>query len=82
MDRYGVYVKDKETLDITQGKSLIDKYKIEKVPTIILTGDVETYISLTQVWKQVGSVETDGTYVFRSVEQMGKYRDLTTGKVA
>ena len=82
LDRYGVYVKDKEIVDLTEAKSLIDKYKIEKVPTIVLTGDVETYTSLTQVWKQVGSVETDGTYVFRSVEQMGKYRDLKTGQVA
>ena len=82
LDRYGVYVKDKETLDITQAKSLIDKYKIEKVPAIILTGDVEPYVSLIQVWKQVGTVEDDGAYVFRSVEQMGKYRDLISGKVA
>ncbi len=82
LDRFGVNIKDKETLDITQAKSLIDKYKIEKVPTIILTGDIEPYASLIQVWKQVGTVETDGAYVFRSVEQMGKIRDLTTGKVA
>jgi len=82
LDRYGVYIKNKETIDITQAKSLIDKYKIEKVPTIILTGDIEIYTSLTQVWQQVGTIETDGAYVFRSVEQMGKYRDLKTGKVA
>ena len=82
LERFGVYVKEKETLDLTQAKSLIDKYKIEKVPTIVLIGDIEPYTSLTQVWKQVGTVETDGVYVFRSVEQMGKYRDLTTGKVA
>lgn len=81
LERFGIYIKKEETKDITQAKSLLDKYNIEKVPTLLLVGDVEPYESLTQVWSQVGTVEDDGTYVFRDTKQMGKYRDLKTGSV-
>lgn len=67
----------------TEGKELVKKYKIEYIPTIILQGDLTLYDALTQVWKNVGTVEDDGTYVFREEGEkiMGIYKNLKTGKI-
>ncbi|TSC56752.1 MAG: hypothetical protein G01um101418_588 [Parcubacteria group bacterium Gr01-1014_18] len=62
-------------------KKYIKDYKIVKLPTLIVTGDADAYPGFKQVWPGVGTNEPDGAYVFRSVEQMGTYRDLETGKV-
>lgn len=61
-----------------EGKTLIKKYNITKVPTILISGDIEVYPALTQVWQSVGTVESDGTYVFREISAMGsvKFTDL------
>ncbi|NOZ81340.1 MAG: hypothetical protein GXP63_06745 [DPANN group archaeon] len=65
-----------------EGKALISRYSIKKMPTILLEGDPEVYTVLTKAWKEVGTVEEDGTYVFRKVE-IGKqpYRDLATDTI-
>ena len=65
----------------SDGRKLLADYLIEKLPTIILTGDMAEYQTLSQAWPQVGTVEEDGTYVFRATEVMGTYFDLKTGKV-
>lgn len=67
----------------TAGKALIKKYKITSLPTILLIGDLKEYKAFDTVWPQVGTKETDGTYVFRDVgqKQMGTYKDLKTGKI-
>lgn len=84
LQKMGVVLWEEKKVDISdaEGVSLIDKYDIEKVPTIILKGDMDEYIALTNAWEPVGTVETDGTYVFRKVEVSRQpYRDLTTGKI-
>ncbi len=64
------------------GKVLVDRYKITKIPTVILTGDVSVYQALTQSWTSVGSVERDGSYVLRRLEVFEQpYKDLTTNKI-
>lgn len=78
--------EDKEakvvSVKLSDGQELVDKYNIKLVPTIILSGDLDAYPSLVKVWSQVGTVETDGVYVFREgVKQMGIYEDLSTGKI-
>ncbi len=43
---------------------------------------MEAYPNLVEAWKQVGTVETDGTYVFRLVEFARQpYKDLITDSV-
>ncbi|MBI2543274.1 MAG: hypothetical protein HYW24_03750 [Candidatus Aenigmarchaeota archaeon] len=83
LPRFGVYVDKSLTYDISsgKGKELIQKYNITKVPTTILSPDADVYSSLTQIWDQVGTVEDDGWYVFRAVEQMGTYKDLAGNKI-
>lgn len=84
LSRLGFPVQNQEIVDSlsNQGKELINKYKITMLPTIILTGDIDAYLSLKSIWPQVGSIEQDGAYVFRQgVKQMGNFKDLNTGEI-
>ncbi len=82
----GLALNNTKTIDInsTEGAQLRVKYTLEKVPTVILTGDLKAYESLDQAWKKIGTIEDDGAYIFRNVELLGRevqYKDLTTGKI-
>ena len=84
LERFGVIVDNEETVDIgdNKGKALVKKYDIKSVPTIILSEDAGVYKSLKQVWLQIGSVEEDGTYIFRELSAVNAvYKDLTTGEI-
>ena len=64
------------------GKRLIAQYAIMSTPTVLLSGDLAEYPRFTQVWPTVGTVEKDGTHVFRQGQElMGVYHDLKTGKI-
>jgi len=83
---YGVYISSKKLVKVSdpEGKKLIEKYNITWVPTIVLKGDVDVYEELDKVWKNVGTVESDGAYVFRNhevIKRYGAYLNLTTGVV-
>ena len=79
---FGIFVEKSLTYDVSSsnGKNLVQKYNITKVPTTILSPDVSAYASLDSIWDRVGTVEGDGWYVFRATEQMGIYRDLSLNK--
>ena len=82
--RLGVYIKSENLLDIssTDGQFLIKKYNITLVPTIILSSNAKDYSSLNQAWSQVGSIETDGTFVFRDLSLLNiPYKDLYSNKI-
>jgi thiol-disulfide isomerase/thioredoxin len=85
LERFGVYPHTETTVDVSdaEGKALIAKYNITKVPTIILSQDASVYQALGQVWPTVGTVESDGMFVFRNPEAMtgSIYRDLSTGQI-
>lgn len=76
-------IAEETTVDsaTAEGQALIDTYNLTKLPTLIISGDVDVYPALVSVWPQVGTVN-DGAYVFRNVEVAGKpYIDLRTGEV-
>lgn len=80
----GILSPESETLDINlpDGQKLVNQYGIKMAPTIVLTGDIEAYPDLIAIWPQVGTVESDGAYVFRDgVKLMGAYRDLASNQV-
>lgn len=82
--RFGVFISKESTFDISssEGKNLIDKYKIIKVPTILMNNEAIYYPSLIEAWKQVGSIESDNSYVFRNLDILQvPYKDLNTNKV-
>ncbi len=53
------------TTDSREGKELIEKYKIGFVPTMIFSGDLKAYPIIDKAWQQVGTRESDGSYVLR-----------------
>lgn len=82
--RFGMKIRDENSYDISEvkGNELVEKYSITKVPTIILSEDAKHYELFQSVWQQVGSIEDDGAYVFRSVEVMsGSYKDLENDEI-
>ena len=83
LSRLGLVVSEERTVDISseEGTALVSKYSITKVPTIVLSSEAITYLSLKNVWPQVGSIEEDGTLIFTRTESMGAYKDLSTGEV-
>ncbi len=82
---YGVGLRFERTVDISsgEGQGLVAKYKITKVPTILLSPGADEYVSLKGVWKNIGTVESDGWYVFRQMQPLGNvvYKDLVSNKV-
>ena len=82
---YGVGIRSERTVDVSsgEGQGLISKYKITKIPTILTSPESDQYTNLKNVWKNVGTVETDGWYVFREMQQLRGvvYKDLTTNQI-
>ena len=82
---YSVGIRSERTVDVLsrEGQGLISKYKITKVPTILLSPEANQYVNLKNVWKNVGTVESDGWYVFTGFNQLGNvtYKDLTNNQV-
>lgn len=68
-------------MNSTTGQQLIKKYNITAVPTIVLSPDALSYAGFGNYWGQIGSVESDGWLVLRSVGDFGTYMNLTTGNV-
>jgi thiol-disulfide isomerase/thioredoxin len=78
---YGVFISEEKTADInsSEGKELVEKYGLTKVPTVVLNGDVAVYSALADIWQQVGTVEEDGAYVFRELDVLrgAVYRNIS-----
>jgi hypothetical protein len=76
----GIIISSERTIDSAsaEGKELIGKYKIEKVPTILFSKDALEYEVVSQVWSQVGTEESDGRLVLRFVNP--PYVNISTGK--
>ena len=85
MQNFGVAVVSENSVDVNSeaGQSLKKTYNIESVPTVILSPEASKYEALNGVWLRVGSVEVDGSYVFRDLSQLQgiTYKDLTNNKV-
>ncbi len=66
----------------SDGTRLVSQYNITKVPTIIMSPDVKYYESIQGIWKQVGTIENDGWYVFRNMQALNgiTYNDLSLNK--
>lgn len=79
VNRFGIKLRTERKVDMgsAEGRMLVQKYAVTKVPTILLSPEAGIYSALKSVWGQVGTVESDGWYVFRDLSQMGgAYRDL------
>ncbi len=81
--RFGLALNKENTYDINspEGKQIKQKYNIKKVPIIIVTSDAQYYPSFGQVWKSVGTIESDGRFVMRNPEVIGTYWDIESNEV-
>lgn len=72
--RYGVAIKDEKSIDISssEGKKLIEKYSISAAPTIVLSPEAKGYEQFVRVWPQVGTIEADGSFIFRKIEVLNQ----------
>ena len=81
---FGMKFKTEKTLDArsSEGRALLAAYAIKQTPTVLLSKEAGAYGGLTATWAQVGSVEEDGTLVFRKNSALGAlvYEDLETGE--
>ncbi len=84
LTNFGLAIADEKIIDrqTAAGRQLIQKYDITKVPTIILSAETSAYAQIDSIWQQVGTVEPDGSFVFRNPDILpAAYRDLTTNQV-
>src|SRR3989338_1925796 len=76
------FVEEQErAVNTTQAKELAEKYNITKIPSIIITGDVDAYdeLGLKTAWLKVGSIESDGALVWRLINP--PYQEYPSGKL-
>jgi len=84
--QFKIFIASETTIDASsgQGAALVRQYNLTKVPTVILSREAAAYASLTDAWQQVGSVESDGAFVFRAIDQLQNvnYTTVTNGVVS
>lgn len=64
-----ILVRKTQTLDAEDdaAKKLIEQYKIDKVPSLILSKEAELYPIINRSWEDFGTWESDGSLVLRTV---------------
>ena len=82
----GLSFTEVKTIDINsvEGGKAKTQYNLDKIPTSIISGDLTAYEGLDLFWKQLGTIESDGSYIFRNYKQLGqniKIKDITSGKI-
>ena len=69
-----------ETLNVedSQGKALAEKYNITKVPTVLISGELDKNPQLAQAWTALGEI-IDQVFVFRKL--IPPYIEVATGEL-
>ncbi|OIO65205.1 hypothetical protein AUJ68_03775 [Candidatus Woesearchaeota archaeon CG1_02_57_44] len=85
LQRFGVFLVNETVLDATDSSAiaLMLKYNVTAIPTVVVSAEAQKYEGLMGVWDQVGSVEADGSLVFRdpTAIQGAVYRNVINGVV-
>ncbi len=70
--RLGMKINSFNIYDIasTDGANLVVKYKVKKVPALILSSGASDYPDFSVSWEEVGTKEKDGMFVLRKVEKL------------
>ncbi len=74
----GMYIDKERFVDVSspEGANLIVQYKIDAIPTVILSRGIEDYESIKKTLEQVGSF-VDGKFIFRKLDVLQvKYQKL------
>lgn len=79
---FGMQFKAEKTADISTkaGRDLVSKYGLKYAPTLLLDKEANEYKQFAEAWAEVGTQEADGTFVFRTVNNLVgvAYKDLVT----
>ena len=77
--QYNFEIENIKTIDSdsADAKSMIAKYAITKLPTIILSGETSPLNGFESLWLNIGSIEADGAMVYREVYP--PYLDVSSG---
>ncbi len=77
----GVFIDKETSVDVSSddGKALVVKYKLTKVPALIMSKDAGDYELIKASWPQIGKIAEDGSYLLDEVSP--PYKDLATGKI-
>ncbi len=80
---FGMALASETSVDVSEesGKVFLDKYKITKVPIILVSPEGKDYARFISAWRQVGDVADDNWYIMRNPNVLGAYKDLATGQV-
>ncbi len=80
-EKAGFHITNLKTVDSksAEGESLIQTYKISKLPSVVLSKDMDVYPNITKIWSQLGTIESDGSFILR--EANPPYKDLDTNKI-
>ncbi len=85
MESYKVFIATELYVSVAslEGQALVEKYNLTKVPTLILSKEAGVYFALNRVWSGIGSVESDGVFIFRKFDTVPGiiYKDLSTNSV-
>lgn len=74
-----IYRKNRVDYDSQPGRELIEKFKITRVPSLILSSDYEAYENLRIELLKIGTEAEDGTYIFRDYNP--PFRNLETDEI-
>ncbi len=79
--RFGVSIPSPRTVegDSPEGLALRERYRIEKLPGLVLSREAPLYPGLARAWQGAGSAEADGSLVLRN--NAPPYLDLASGRV-
>lgn len=72
---FNLYVRNETIYDVSskEGKALLKEYNITVVPTVIVSKEANTYPLFFESWKQVGTQEINGEFVFRQIGNLESY---------
>lgn len=82
---FGMHLNSEQFVDVAskEGIKLRTTYQLTKVPTVIVSAEAKTYPNFEDVWKRVGDVARDGSFVFRNLDLLEgmNYKDLQKNTV-
>ncbi len=77
----GIELVNKTTYDVnsSMGATLVDRYKIASLPTMLFSPEISAYPHFQGIWtSQNNTVEADGWYIFRAYPLLqGVYQNIT-----
>ena len=79
LKNFGLIINDTITHDVSspEGKTLVEKYTITKVPMLILSPGTQAYPNFINAWSEVGTIEEDGNLVLRDVQKINpQFKEL------